>query len=328
MGKFLDSEKIRLAQYKLETPYLSEAAKSDGYFRQKLRPFCLPVDHADENLFNEFRSWVIQWFAEKSIKWHQGTNHFPSNHLCDSQVACVNFMGIFHDKPEELAQLLKPWFPELSRMLPVEDGSYVSFEWIGNENYLGERIPRHGKRTRGANFTSTDAILKFENRDKRKQVVLIEWKYTESYGSQDLTIAKSGTDRVKIYQHLFDDPHCLLNKNLLPGFESLFHEPFYQLMRQQFLASEMERHHELDADIVSLLHLAPEHNNDFKRITSPSLISLGKSPTDIWRKLVQPEGRFLSLPVEDLFSNYLQRPPSSLTRWADFISTRYNWVAN
>lgn len=328
MGKFLNSEKIQLAQYKQKTKYLSDEARADGIFRQKPRPFCLPVDHANENLYDEFRQWVIQWYAEKKIKWHQGHNLFPSNHLCDSQVACVNFLSIFHDKPEELALLLKPWFPDLSRMLPVEDNSYISYEWIGKENYLGERIPRHGKRTRGANFTSTDAILKFENLDKQIQVVLIEWKYTESYSSQDLTIAKSGTDRVKIYQHLFDDPICLLNKDLLPGFDSLFYEPFYQLMRQQFLASEMEKHHELDADVVSLLHLAPNHNDDFKRITSPALIGMGNSPTNIWSKLIQQKGRFLSLYVEDLFGNYLQNPPSSLDRWADFISSRYTWTIN
>ncbi len=163
-------------------------------------------------------------------------------------------------------------------------------------------------------------------RKNKNKVVLIEWKYTESYGSQDLTIAKSDTDRVKIYQHLYDDPKCLINKDLLPGFESLFFEPFYQLMRQQFLASEMERHHELDADNVSLLHLAPDHNEDFKRITSQALIGLGNSPTEIWNKLVKHDGRFMGLHVEDMFGIYLQNPPISLARWSDFISTRFTWA--
>ena len=40
-------------------------------------------------------------------------------------------------------------------------------------------------------------------------------------------------------------------------------------MRQQFLSHEMEKAHELGVDIVSLMHIAPKHNHDFTRITSP-----------------------------------------------------------
>lgn len=32
----------------------------------------------------------------------------------------------------------------LKEMLPIEDGKYVSFEWIGEKNYLGEKIPQNG----------------------------------------------------------------------------------------------------------------------------------------------------------------------------------------
>ena len=66
-------------------------------------------------------------------------------------------------------------------MLPVEDALCVSFEWIGNKNYLGERVLGEGTRTRGANFTSADAVVMFENLQGQRQVVLVEWKYTESY---------------------------------------------------------------------------------------------------------------------------------------------------
>lgn len=126
-------------------------------------------------------------------------------------------------------------------MLPVENGYFVSFEWIGAKNYLGEKISRNGKRTRGANFTSADAIVAFRRRDGSRHVVLIEWKYTESYSSHSLKYAKSGTDRTEIYRHLFEQEDCPIDKNLLPSFDALFYEPFYQLMRQQFLAHEMDR---------------------------------------------------------------------------------------
>jgi hypothetical protein len=50
-----------------------------------------------------------------------------------------------------------------------------------------------------------------------------------------------------------------------------FYEPFYQLMRQQLLAREMETARECGADVVSLLHIAPAQNACFQRVTSPNL---------------------------------------------------------
>jgi hypothetical protein len=45
----------------------------------------------------------------------------------------------------------------------------------------------------------------------------------------------------------------------------------------------MERARELGADKVSLLHIAPAHNRDFRRVTSPSLIPLGDSAIGVWK---------------------------------------------
>jgi hypothetical protein len=211
-------------------------------------------------------------------------------------------------------------------MLPVEDGKLVSFEWIGEHNYLGEKISRNWKRTRGANFTSADAIVMFGRTDKKRQIVLIEWKYTESYGGTNLKFAKSGTDRTSIYRHLLDHPDCPIQKDLLPNFDTLFFEPFYQFMRQQFLAHEMEKAHELGADVVSLLHIAPAHNLDFKKVTSPALKHLGNSPTEIWANLVKEEDWFRSVSTEELFGSFSVEQSPELKEWSDYIQARYRWV--
>jgi hypothetical protein len=59
-------------------------------------------------------------------------------------------------------------------MCPVEEGRYVTFEWIGLANYLGERVPRTGERTRGANCTSADAMVQVERADGTRQIILID----------------------------------------------------------------------------------------------------------------------------------------------------------
>ncbi len=221
---------------------------------------------------------------------------------------------------------MRPVFPEVQNMLPVESGQYVSFEWIGEKNYLGEKISRNGQRTRGANCTSADAIVMFERKDAKRQVVLIEWKYTESYGGTFLKFSDSGTDRTEIYRPLFERDDCPIRKDILPSFDALFYEPFYQFTRQQLLAHEMEIAHELGAYIVSVLHIAPAHNADFRRVTSPILETLGESAASIWAKLVKPEGRFISVSTERLFGHISAERFPKIKSWAEYIQARYAWV--
>ena len=325
MGRFLASERQKQAQFKAISSYFSDAARSEGVYRDRPRTFCLPVECAEQNLFPEIRETALPHFAKHSIKWHNGQNGKPSNHLCSSQVCCVNFLFPFADQPGALAQMLHPVFPEIKQMLPVEDGGYVSFEWIGQKDYLGE-AKRKGRRTRGANCTSADAIVMFERKDKKRQIVLIEWKYTESYGSAFLKRASSGTDRAEIYRPLFENADCPIDKDILPGFDALFYEPFYQFMRQQFLAHEMEKAHEMGADVVSVLHIAPAQNDDFRRVTSPDLEKLGESATDIWKKLVKREGSFISISGEGLFGKLSAQQLPEVKTWVEYIHARYAWV--
>jgi hypothetical protein len=163
----------------------------------------------------------------------------------------------------------------------------------------------------------------FERTDGKRQVVLIEWKYTESYGSTPLKKAKSGTDRTAIYRPLFQRDDCPINRDLLPSFDSLFYEPFYQFMRQQFLAHEMESARELDVDTVSVLHISPAHNTDFHKVTSPELEGLGKTPTGIWKRLVRPHDRFISVRTEELFARLSVDQSSGMLAWLDYVFARY-----
>lgn len=326
MGQFLQDQKLDQAHFKATSPDFSEGARVQGIYKNHPYPFCLPRQYAEENLFREIREPIMAYFARHEIKWHDGQNGNPSNHMCDSQVCCANFLFPFYDKPKALAALLKPLYPDLQEMLPIEDDQYVAIEWIGQKNYLGEKISRNGKRTRGANFTSADAAVMFKHFNGQKQIVLIEWKYTESYFSTWLKLAKSGTDRTKIYEHLYLADDCPLNKDLIKDFDDLFFEPFYQLMRQQFLAHEMENAHELGADIVSLLHISPGHNNDIMRVTSPELKKIEISPTRIWAKLVKTPGRFIGEYTENLFDNFDTQTFPELKKWQKYIVTRYNWI--
>jgi hypothetical protein len=323
MSDYLEDEKLKQIRFKATSPTFSEAARADGLYKGKIHPFCLPPEFAVQNLYPPIRAEALAFFATHGITWHDGQNGNPSNHLCSSQVCCLNFLFPFAHQPLALAHLLCPVFPEISHMLPVEDELYVSFEWIGAKNYLAEKVPLHSQRTRGAHCTSADAIVMFERRDKRRQIVLIEWKYTEAYTETNLKVASSGTDRSAIYRPLYDHPACPLDKQRLPDFDALFYEPFYQFMRQQFLAHEMEQYHELDADIVRVLHICPAANTAFRKITSPALQGLGDSATTVWSNLLQTEGRFHSVSSESLFGSFTIEAAPEMDLWLDYVRARY-----
>ena len=326
MGTFLSIEKRRQAAFKMESLDFSDPARSDGMYQGKPRAFCLPRDCARENLFPEIREAAIAYFADAEIKWHDGQGGNPSNHLCSSMVCGVNFLYPFADKPEALVELLRPIFPAAKRALPIERGQYVAFEWIGAENYLGEKMPGHGQRTRGARCTSADAAVMFENAEGKREVALIEWKYTESYGGTPLHTARSGTDRTAIYRHLYERDDFPLNKALLPSFEALFYEPFYQFLRQQCLAREMERAGEMGADRVTLVHICPAHNSDFQTVTSPELRTLGASVTEVWDRLLRERDRFIHVHTEDLFGRFSTGQYPALRSWWAHLTARYPWV--
>ena len=140
---------------------------------------------------------------------------------------------------------------------------------------------------------------------------------------------KSQKNRVDIYKELLKAPDCPIITDKLSSLADLFYEPFYQLMRQQLLAHEMEKAGEQQATKVTLLHIAPEHNQDIRRITSPNLQRFADpndSPFDVWKKLVRPEERFISKHTEELFAPVLSNPPRELQPWRDYISKRYVWV--
>lgn len=205
-------------------------------------------------------------------------------------------------------------------------GQFVSFEWIGLRNYLGERQGRSGRRTRGAHFTSADAAVMFQRQDGLRQIALIEWKYPESYRSSPLHVSASGTDRTRTYRPFFLCPDSPLDQAKVPAFEDLFYEPFYQFMRQQFLAREMERAQELGASVVSVLHIAPAHNLDFTRVTSPALRAVGESATSVWARLLRTPDRFMSVSTEHLFGRFDVSRFPELKPWWQYVSQRYAWL--
>jgi hypothetical protein len=325
-SKFREEEREKQRLFKKNSVELSQKPNGQDQYNDIDADDDLREDFTYENLFKGIRESAEGFFKNHEIKWHPVGRY----HVLSSQTYCVNFLFPFIKKPEALRELLKPIFPDIEEMLPIEDDGYVTFEWNGNYNYLKE----HGYGKRGEMATYPDAAVKFRKKNGEIQIVLIEWKYTESYRPKSKATGDSGVRRLDTYRSFCEEskePDCPINlqtigKNDEETIKSLFYEPFYQLFREQLLANAIEKDTNNEARIVSVLHICPKDNLDFlDNVTSPALKERfpNKGVIEIWESLVKDKSRFTSTCPEDLFQNF-PADQFNMTEWANYMNKRYH----
>src|ERR1044072_3080606 len=229
----------------------------------------------------------------------------------------------FADKPDLLAR----WIGSVlgidpPEVLPIEQGRggrdwYVAFEWIGETDYLNEGNAK-GHRNRGANATAADAAVKFRTGDGQIHLLLIEWKYTESYG-QPLSKAPRGT-RISRYRDIAFQPSGPIRADVDLTLEDFFWEPFYQLLRQQMLAWHVERDPACGFDRARVLHLSPHGNRALHRVTSPALSKFGDDAFEVFTALLVSPGDFIGCTIEQAVAPLAGWPEA---RWYSGLVARY-----
>jgi hypothetical protein len=252
-------------------------------------PFCLPAEHAALNLLPEVRTSALELFAELGIPWHCGVDRGPSNHLLSSQVQCVNALMPMVEDPARTVKAFGDLL-DIAEVLEIEDGRFLTFEYVGPADHLHEA--RGGARTRGAHCTSVDAAFRYRTPAGRTELALVEWKYTESYLRRRKAAPASDAVRTKRYGDLWEAPDGPLVPRV--PLDLMFDEPFYQLMRQQLLAHELERHGAEDAEVVRVLHVLDPANGAYQAsVLRPEMRGLGDTVDGIWSSLLRDPSRFL-----------------------------------
>ncbi|MEY2449633.1 MAG: hypothetical protein QOH79_3109 [Acidimicrobiaceae bacterium] len=311
-NSFVREARVAAANWKATTSALPERARAGGCYRGggESLPFCVPMDDRDHNLLAEARDLALGRFAAAEIPWHHGGDR-PSNHLLSSQVQCANALAPFVEQPASLQRMFETVL-DIGKVLPFgatttcsfDATDHVVFEWIGTDNYLNEHVGSVG--TRGANNTSADAAMRYLTPSGSVEIALIEWKYVEQYLGHELSggDAKNAVRRAR-YDVLLADEDSPIRVDLVP-FDDLLVEPFYQLMRLQLLAWQMERAQELEADCVRLVIAAPSANHplmqSFNRPSLRALAGPGGTILDAWRAMLRRPDRFAYLDTATLIS--------------------------
>ena len=256
----------------------------DGVFFHKKREFVL--QDPSLNLWAGIREDAINYFKRNNIAWWMGEDkNEPTGHLLSSQVACMNHLYFIRQRKDIATEILKNISDNIETAEPVDDG-YVEFEGIGSKNYLGERM-----HTRGVNCTSVDAIMVGKKKDGKNILFLIEWKYTENYSEENKYIP----ERYNIYDKLLSESQCPIATT---DYESMYYEPFYQLMRQTLLGWKMTQAGEYQCDEYLHIHVIPDENKELKgKITSPRLP--GKNMSGAWKNVLKEPDRYKVISPKD-----------------------------
>lgn len=253
--------------------------------------YCLPAEYAAWSLLPEVRDSAIATFSDLDISWHSPVNGGPGNNLLSSQVQCVNALAQMMSEPARLIRCFAPILGTVD-VAEIEPGRYLTFEYIGPTDYFTEGYGR--PRVRGERCTSVDAAFVHRTHDGTRALVLLEWKYTETYPAKTPDRAKTATRRRR-YERAWRDPDGPVRADLL-DFELVLDEPFYQLVRQQLLAHELEKTHAEGADRVRVVHVSPPGNIDYQAsLPLPEHRALGSSVSDAWSVLLRHPDRFLAV---------------------------------
>ncbi|MCL2541251.1 MAG: hypothetical protein FWE71_02190 [Nocardioidaceae bacterium] len=287
--------------WKQRAATLPDEAREPGHYSHGDRlqgpyPVCLPLEYAAHNLLPEVRDGALALFAELDISWHDSVAGGPSNHLRDSQVQCVNALFAMVSDPDRLKRAFGR-VVDIAEVFQIEDGRYLTFEYIGPTDYFGEGV-RHGKevgRRRGTNCTSVDAAFLFRSSTGVTELALVEWKFTESYLTAQDRDPASDAVRIGRYAEDLSAPDGPVRADVLP-IELLLDEPFYQLMRQQLLAHRLEQAHAHGADVVRVLHvLSPDNTGYQDSLARPEHRAIGATVDEAWSKLLRAADRFVHI---------------------------------
>ncbi len=234
-----------------------------------------PYDHIllkgseEKNLFPSIRTRVNEYFRGNKISFWGGRTITPNT--LSSQVCCLNHLFLIRYQEEAVRCVMQSFVGDKIKILSMEkvqsktetyDCGYVAFEMISDENRMNE-----DKLTRGNTCTSIDALAIARDSDGKRHILVIEWKLVEDdSGNKAPTSAttrnkdeiRSGESRVEHYGALIDSSKYMKGLNGHYYDSSLFHLPFYELMRQTLWAELNMK--DFQAQDYLHIHVLPKEN--------------------------------------------------------------------
>ena len=265
--------------------------KLKSYGQLKTYKYILEEGKEDKNLFTDIREKVKTYFEKNNIPFWGGET-VPSNTL-SSQVSCLNHLFSIRENEKAVKDVMQNFVGDRITIESMEvvhskrevyDCQYIAFEMVSDEDRLNEGTP-----TRGSSCTSIDALAIAKATDGKRYLLVIEWKLAENdSGNKAPTKDTStnekeierGKERTKRYTSLINTNKSIDRNQESYLNSSIFHLPFYQLMRQTLWASlNME---DFKADDYFHIHVVPSYNP--MRTKKYARVENTKGVEEAWKK--------------------------------------------
>ena len=289
----------------------------------------LPPELWDLNLWEPIRASARTHFLEEGINWHQ-----QRHNLLSSQVQCVNVLFPLRDEKALLAALLVDRVSQLARV-----GS-VCFEYTGDKNYLNEPGGR------GRMRTSADVAVEWFDAENSKNLLLLEYKFTErEFGRCGGATSRGNKDRSRCRRlgEIIEAPRtmCYLVEPkgrpywdialapdgpvrgdlLAQESHCPFRYDFYQLMRNQFLAHQIESDPDSGFDSATFGVVYHDENDNLLRMGHA--FDGERNPLSAWTRLLREQKKFITFTVQELLAAVDADLPPQLEEWRAFLGSRY-----
>lgn len=292
-----------------------------GVYKKSRRDFFL-LDY-ENNFFEGLRTikgirsnLVVEYFRRNKVSWWGGKT--PTGHTLSSQIACINHLYTLRDDRDAVLTILQTINPDFIEPLKIETDSYspsfVQFEAVSDSDHLHELTS-----SRGSNCTSIDALMYAKDKNEKKWLVVIEWKYVEAYSDDDKGAGTAGAVRHSRYDTLIATSKQLKNHNL----NWFYYEPFYQLMRQTLWAEQMIVHNateKLKADDYIHIHVIPPQN---KELLDKLYKCSNKRMAKTWYSLINDKSKYKIIPPDILLGGLHNNQKYS--NLLNYLSERY-WI--
>lgn len=332
---FRDEEYRRQERFRERSATISPRGRAPVDERGRPYGYMLALGYEDENLYPTLRGaqQVRRFFEERAVKWwrHCGFDtaamNGPTRNMASSQIACVNFVLPLAATENGLLAVLAAIDDDVTGIAAIEDptagtSSPVEFEWIG----LGHALEGEAEKRRGEYSTSVDAFLVAETRNGRR-AYLLEWKYTESYGENDMGRGRKGQTRRRRYGKPYAASPAF--RDGIP-LDAWLHEPFYQIMRQRLLADRMVARRELGVYEAKVVLVVPDGNAEYRGgITSPTLgVAFPDTATveAVTRATMNaPDRDFAVVSPHAIAEVVRARCGGAVQHWSEYHHERYGW---
>lgn len=247
------------------------------------------LNDGGENIFESIRDSV----KKAKIKWWGGKQ--PTGSMCSSQVSCINHLFPLRDDADTVLAMLNA--------LPKHQGRFESVQKY-KEHYISfELESKYAKaEMRETRPTQIDALILAKDKVGKLWLIVMEWKYTESYGPQ----SEYTEERGKRYNNLISELGCFSKR----ADTSFYINPFHQLMRQTLWAKLHTLQNctdkELKADEYLHLFVSPKENKALHTPNRRNKSLVNEHRLSRWgEELLADPNRFISISPQELVADFI-----------------------